>query len=88
VYYPESAAAVGGKAPVLFFIYGGGFITGSRSMDPPFEHIYSTVGAFFSHQGFITVVPDYRLAPEFQYPKAAEDILGAIKWVILLRIFI
>jgi hypothetical protein len=27
-------------------------------------------------------VPDYRLAPEFQYPKAAEDILGAIKWVI------
>ncbi|KAF9450195.1 alpha/beta-hydrolase [Macrolepiota fuliginosa MF-IS2] len=82
VYYPPTPALPGSKTPILFWFYGGGFITGSRNLPPPADLLYSCVGAFFAQRGFITIIPDYRLAPEFQYPKPVEDVLGAIEWVV------
>jgi len=66
----------------LFFIYGGGFTTGDRSQTPPFNLIHACFGAFFAQRGFITIIPDYRLSPEYQYPDAAHDVLDSIKWTI------
>lgn len=66
----------------MFYLYGGGFNTGSRNLPSPFELIYSGLGAFFARQGFIVIIPDYRLAPEFQYPKPVEDVLEAIRWTL------
>jgi pimeloyl-ACP methyl ester carboxylesterase len=66
----------------LIFVYGGGFVTGSRNRDPPIDLVYSCLGSFFARQGIITIIPDYRLAPEFKYPKAIEDVLQAIKWTL------
>ncbi|KAF5351089.1 hypothetical protein D9756_008353 [Leucocoprinus leucothites] len=83
IYCPPSSGTPGTKAPVLFFIYGGGFTTGDRSRPlAPFDLLYACVGAFFALKGFITIIPDYRLAPDFKFPEAARDVLSAINWTI------
>ncbi|KII86579.1 hypothetical protein PLICRDRAFT_55506 [Plicaturopsis crispa FD-325 SS-3] len=78
VYYPPTP----GKAPVLFFVYGGGFTTGDRILEGASSLIYANMGSFFARRGFLTVIADYRLAPEVKYPASAEDIRDAIAWVI------
>lgn len=84
VYHPQKLQTC--KTPILFWIYGGGFVTGARVLDPPFDVVYTNIGGFFAQQGFITVIPDYRLAVEpwlAQYPKPVEDIRDAISWIVL-----
>lgn len=83
VYYPPKLQE--GKIPIVFWVYGGGFVTGARVLDPPLDVLYPNIGAFFAHEGFITVIPDYRLAcPPWsaQYPKPVEDIRDAISWIV------
>ncbi|KAG2002533.1 alpha/beta hydrolase domain-containing protein [Coprinopsis cinerea AmutBmut pab1-1] len=70
------------KSPVLFFVYGGSFVTGARNLSPSFGLVYACVGSFFARRGIPTVIADYRLAPEFKYPKPVEDVRDAIEWVI------
>ncbi|PCH34774.1 alpha/beta-hydrolase [Wolfiporia cocos MD-104 SS10] len=78
VYYPH----VTGKVPVLFFIYGGGFVQGNRVFPPPHDLAYRNVGAFFAKQGFVTVIADYRLVPHVKFPEPFEDLRDAISWVV------
>ncbi|KAJ3886288.1 Alpha/Beta hydrolase protein [Lentinula edodes] len=80
VYYPAEPAA-GEKTPILFFVYGGGYATGSRTLPAPADLAYANVGAYFSRKGFITVIPDYRLSPEVTYPAPTEDVRDAIVWI-------
>lgn len=63
-----------GPAPVLFFIYGGGWKNGAREG-------YEFVGRAFAAQGFVVVIADYRLYPEVTYPAFLEDNAEALKWV-------
>ncbi|MCR6643309.1 MAG: alpha/beta hydrolase [Terricaulis sp.] len=70
--YAPAAGAEG--APVLVFIYGGGWRSGVKED-------YSFVGDAFAAHGFVTVIPDYRLAPETQFPGFVEDAAEAIAWV-------
>lgn len=71
VYVPDE---IDGTAPVLVFIYGGAWRQGTKA-DYPF------VGHAFAAQGFVTVVPDYRLVPNVAYPDFLNDNAKAIKWV-------
>jgi acetyl esterase/lipase len=71
VYAPE---ARGGPAPVVFFIYGGGWNRGERSD-------YQFVGRALAARGFVTVIADYRHVPEVRYPAFLEDNARALKWV-------
>ncbi|KAJ3552158.1 hypothetical protein NM688_g4300 [Phlebia brevispora] len=80
VYYPFSTQT--GTAPVLFFVYGGGYVTGSRLLDPPHDLKYKNVGAFFAKRGFVVVIADYRLLPHIKYPDPAIDIRDAVAWVV------
>ncbi|KAI0821730.1 alpha/beta hydrolase domain-containing protein [Trametes gibbosa] len=82
VYYPPADAVSGGSIPVLFFIYGGGFATGSRTLSPPLTLAYSNLGAFFAKRGIMTVIPDYRLLPAVKFPEPAEDVRDAIAWFL------
>ena len=59
--------------PVLVFLYGGSWDSGSRE-------IYRFLGGAFAAHGFMTVVPDYRLFPAIRYPAFLEDCAAALAW--------
>ena len=60
--------------PVVIFFYGGGWNSGSRGD-------YGFAGAAYASQGFIAVLPDYRLVPSVRFPGFVEDGAQAVKWV-------
>jgi acetyl esterase len=64
-----------GPFAAAILVHGGGFDEGSKSTNvrPLFEPLAGAGYAWFS--------VDYRLAPEFQFPQAMEDIYSAIRWV-------
>jgi acetyl esterase/lipase len=70
VYAPE---ARGSLAPVVFFIYGGGWNRGERAD-------YQFVGRALASRGFVVVIADYRLVPEVVYPAFLEDSAKALRW--------
>lgn len=61
-------------APVVMFIYGGGWAHGDK-----FE--YEFAGRALASRGFVVVIPDYRLYPEVKYPEFLEDGARALKWI-------
>jgi acetyl esterase/lipase len=70
VYAPQNPS---GKAPVVFFIYGGGWNRGERG-----DYVF--VGRALAARGFVVVIADYRLVPEVRYPEFLDDSAQALKW--------
>jgi acetyl esterase/lipase len=70
VYRPNADAA----APVVVFFYGGSWQTGSKQ-------IYQFVAAALARQGYVVVVPDYRVYPATRYPGFLDDGARALRWV-------
>jgi acetyl esterase len=76
VYQPKQAShELKTPAPVLVFFHGGGFVSGEKKE-------YSNIGYYFAKHGIATVNATYRLAPEYKWPSGAEDVAGALKWVL------
>lgn len=71
IYGPKNQT---GPAPVVMFIYGGAWARGDTKD-------YQFVGRAFAANGFIAVVPNYRLYPEVTYPGFLEDNAQAVKWI-------
>ena len=69
IYRPDGK----GPFPVLVFLYGGSWDSGSRS-------IYRFLGGAFAENGFLTVIPDYRLYPEVLFPGFLQDCAAAVRW--------
>jgi acetyl esterase len=67
VYFPETP---GSNRPVLLFVHGGGFIRGDKADR-------ANLGWWGARQGFVTVLANYRLAPEVQWPAGAKDVAAA-----------
>jgi acetyl esterase/lipase len=63
----------GEGAPVIVFLYGGGWRSGERGR-------YAFVGESLAEEGFLAMVPDYRLYPEARFPAFVEDAAAAIAW--------
>lgn len=63
----------GRPKPVLVFLYGGSWDSGEKETFP-------FAALAFARQGFVTVVPDYRLVPEVRYPVFLEDNAAAVRW--------
>jgi acetyl esterase/lipase len=61
--------------PVIMFIYGGAWNSGSKS-------IYPFVAATLARRGNVVVVPDYRFYPEVKYPVFLEDNAKAFAWTV------
>jgi acetyl esterase/lipase len=61
------------KLPVLVWLYGGGWYSGQRDD-------YGFAGRAFAKQGFIVVIPDYRLVPEGHWPDFLQDSAAAVAW--------
>jgi acetyl esterase/lipase len=70
VYIPDGLA---GPAPVVVFFYGGGWREGDREG-------YRFIGQALSSQGYVVVIPDYRLYPEVRFPSFIEDGARALAW--------
>ncbi|HWE98302.1 MAG TPA: alpha/beta hydrolase [Caulobacteraceae bacterium] len=70
VYRPSPAR---GPAPVVVFVYGGGWDSGSKAD-------YRFAGNALARQGFVTVVPDYRVYPQVRWPAFVEDTAAAVAW--------
>lgn len=75
VYAPDERPAAGRKRPLLVFLYGGSWADGDKS-------IYPFVGTTFAARGYVTVIPDYRLAPEVRFPGFVEDCAAAVRWAV------
>ena len=71
VYVPRSAAA--GRRPVILFFYGGSWNSGRRES-------YAFAARALAAQGFVVIVPDYRLVPEALYPEFLRDGAAAVRW--------
>ena len=69
VYAPEAAQG----APVVVFLYGGGWEGGERGM-------YRFLGATLAAAGLVCVVPDYRVWPEVGFPAFVQDAAQAVAW--------
>ncbi len=68
------AQAQPGGAPVVVFWHGGGWVAGDRER-------YRFVGATLAAQGYVAVLPDYRLYPAVRFPAFIEDGALALRWV-------
>ncbi|WP_428485463.1 alpha/beta hydrolase [Rhodopila sp.] len=76
IYAPDHDAKTADQAagaPVVVFIYGGGWKDGDKSM-------YRFVAATLAARGFLTVVPDYRLFPQVRFPVFIQDAAAAVAW--------
>lgn len=56
---------------IIVFIHGGAWDTGNKNE-------YQFAGLALSKLGFITVVPNYRLYPQVQFPQFIDDVAKAI----------
>ncbi len=75
VYAPDSLPGAG-PAPVIVFLYGGGWKDGSKAL-------YRFVGGALAQRGAIVVIPDYRLYPQVRYPDFLRDCAAAVRWATL-----
>ena len=62
------------KSPVIIFYYGGSWDSGDKAD-------YKFAAEAFTSNGFVTVIPDYRVYPEVTFPGLMADPATAAKWV-------
>ena len=74
VYTPVDA--VGGDAPLLLWLHGGGWVIGDL------DTADATARALANRSGAVVVSVDYRLSPEHTAPAALEDVLAALTWSV------
>lgn len=72
--WAPAGTAKDAKLPVVVFLYGGGWHWGER------DH-YGFAARALAAQGFVVVVPDYRLYPQVRFPAFVEDSAAAVRWV-------
>lgn len=71
VYEPQGG---GQNRPVVLFIHGGSWNSGSKA-----EYVF--VGESLARAGYVTAVMNYRLAPLHPYPDYVQDGAQALRWL-------
>lgn len=69
VYSPHNVQ----NAPVVVFFFGGRWQQGDKSQ-------YKFVGQALAAQGFLAIIPNYRLYPQVRFPDFVKDGANAVKW--------
>ena len=65
---------VDGPLPCIFYIHGGGYVTGAIELSDP------TFDRWCPNLGCDVVSTDYRKAPETPYPGPLEDCYAGLRW--------
>jgi triacylglycerol lipase len=76
LFAPQVSAA---SRQVLVFLHGGAFTGGERRK--PGSPFYDNVMLWVVKNGMVGVNMTYRLAPQFQWPAAQQDVAAALAWV-------
>lgn len=71
LYLPKN---VSGKIPVIINIHGGGWVYGTKET-------YQYYGLGMAKRGFAFVNPNYKLAPDVQFPGELDQVDQYIHWV-------
>jgi acetyl esterase/lipase len=74
VYEPRGAKDL----PVVVFVHGGALTTGDKNEN---KEVWANVLYYFARRQFLGINANYRLAPKFAYPAAAQDIGGVVGWI-------
>jgi acetyl esterase/lipase len=61
-------------APVILFVHGGGWSSGTRTTGPDFRR-------YFAQDGFAMAAIEYRLTPSITFPANVEDVKTAVRWL-------
>jgi acetyl esterase/lipase len=69
VYRPLGAQ----QAPVMLLWHGGSWKYGDKDY-------YQFVGMSLARRGLVTILPNYRLAPDHPFPTFVEDAASAVRW--------
>lgn len=72
IYYPNDTNS---NTKILIFWHGGGWFRGNKDDCRP-------MGIKLANAGFMTFIPDYRLAPEFTFPAAHQDAVHFTNWLL------
>lgn len=72
IYVPNNSE--GKKLPVLIYVYGGNWNSGSKKS-------YRFFGRNFANKDVVTVIPDYTVSPKANVDQMTVEIAAAIKWV-------
>jgi len=73
-----SAPEAGAGKPILVFVHGGGFTGGDKHR--PGDFSYDNIMIWAVSHGLVGVNTNYRLAPEFPWPNATQDVASAVGW--------
>lgn len=60
--------------PVLVWVHGGGFIRGDKGHR-------ANIGYWGAREGFVTILPNYRLAPMNTWPSGPRDVVEVWRWL-------
>lgn len=74
IYIPKQTVSNITPKKVVVFFYGGSWDSGNRGD-------YKFVGEALASQGFVVVIPDYRVYPEVLFPAFMTDPALAARWV-------
>ncbi len=72
IYTPEK---ISGQLPILIYIHGGGWTTGSKLTT-------TRQCVTISREGYLVISVKYRLGPQYTHPAQLEDITLVLKWLI------
>lgn len=70
VFYPKKKK----RRPAIMMIHGGGWRSGTRSMEIPLAQKLAA-------KGYVTFCVDYRMSTEALYPAAIYDVKAAVRWI-------
>lgn len=74
VYIPDQLREPRQPVPIVVFFHGGGWNSGNKSY-------YKFVGAALAEQGYLAVLPNYRLYPQVKSKVIFADPARAVAWV-------
>jgi len=67
--------------PVIVFVHGGGWDSGSKDLRAGGADVYANVGRFYAARGIGVAVINYRLQPRVTWVEQVEDVRTAVSWV-------
>ena len=73
VYQPQGAKDL----PIVIYVHGGALTSGDKNEN---KEVSANVLYYFARHQFLGINANYRLAPKFVFPAAAQDIGSVVAW--------